>query len=1327
MDTIVKRNGETAPFQPERIRKAIKGAFWEDYTNRAPKEGLPPKQKSDQLDEKTEQEIDRITEMAIQAIKEKNITTVDKIQDEVEVTIYRAGRSDVAHLYVQYRTEKDKKRKAIEEASKFSVTKSDGTIVPFDIRPIEDAAKSACNELENTSYHALTSETEHVLYDKIPTREITEAMFRTACSMIEREPNYMFVAARLLLQKISEEVFKELGFEYKASELLPTYKGYFREYIKHAVEIEQLRPELAEYDLEKLENAIHPERDLLFNSMGLQTLYDRYFIKNRYQTRIELPQAFWMRVAMGLARLQPNREDAAIRYYNILSTLRGVSSTPTLFNAGTLHEQLSSCYLLTVDDDLIQIFKNYSDNARLSKWAGGIGNDWTPVRSQGAYIKGTNGVSQGGVPWWKLSNDTAHAVNQSFTGDTLTITSEGIKHFRDIKETDLLLNNDGVFGKPNAIHEYVQKEPVILVNTTRQIVPTRVCEAHEYLVIEGPKPRTGYSRFNWEKAPIIWKEAKTLTKEDFILHRIPKKSETKNPLNATTQDSQFYGLLLGDGHSRKTRNEAGISGDKTKKEKNFEFVRDYLTKNKIHYWEYEDGNSLYISWSANASVFSTREMLYNEEGEKRIHPSMLHLPEKQTAFLIEGLICTDGYEREGSSTPTFTNNSLILCEGLRFIAKRLKILASGHKRNHQEATFTKRNKEKVTLPITNPGYSVSVPLTEKVAKWLGRKPCKTIKWIEVRGYLAERVKSVRDTHFTGLVYDIRMEGTPSYSLCNGVVHNGSKRKGAICNYLETWHNDLPDFLELRKNTGDERSRCHDLHTANWIPDLFMQRVQEDGDWWLFTPNTVPDLHNLYGQAFAERYAHYENEAETGPTVFSDEGDLGTGIKTTKENPHHPARKIKAKNLWMKMLNMLFQTGHPWIVFKDPGNIRNPQDHEGVIHSSNLCTEIYLNTSSSKVSEETNEIVECGEVAVCNLGSINLARHIENGKLNVPKLRETARIMVEILDNVVDINFYPIKEAENSNLKHRPIGLGVMGSHTALQLMNIPYGSQEAVEFSDISQEVIALEAMNTSSDLAKERGTYPSFKGSKWDRGLLPLDTVKLIAKERNELATTIDYSCVFPKEWEELREKISRHGMRNSNVLAIAPTATIANISGVSEGITPETGMLYVKDTLSGTFPICNPILVKRLQELNLWDEKVLQSIKYHEGSVQAAEIPDEIKKVFQNAYEIPQNWLIECASRRQKWVDQGQSCNLFVTEPKGKELSDIFFLAWEKGLKSTYYLRSRSASGREKATLEVQNRQTTPTLPTTERSKPQYSEEEIKACSLEAMRNDGTCEACE
>ncbi len=741
----------------------------------------------------------------------------------------------------------------------------------------------------------MAEETLQNLYDGVTPAEINKAMIFAAKARVERDPAYSYVAARLLLNVIYEEVLPPAQ---DASISVETrLRDHFTTYLHHGIELGRLHKSILDFDLEKISAALRLDRDERFNYMGIQTVYDRYLIHEKGR-RLETPQYFWMRVSMGLAALEDpaQKNDRAIEFYELLSSMRFCSSTPTLFNSGTLHPQLSSCYLSTVMDDLEHIFKVVSDDAKLSKWAGGLGNDWTNVRATGAHIRGTNGESQGVVPFLKVANDTAVAVNQ-----------------------------------------------------------------------------------------------------------------------------------------------------------------------------------------------------------------------------------------------------------------------------------------------------------------------------------------------------------------------GGKRKGAMCAYLETWHLDIEDFLELRKNTGDERRRTHDMNTANWIPDLFMKRVTQNGQWTLFNPSDCPDLHDLYGMAFERRYEEYE--------AMVDRGEL----------PLH--RRVEAVALWRKMLTMLFETGHPWLTFKDPSNICSPQDHVGVVHSSNLCTEILLNTSKD-------------EIAVCNLGSINLAEHVTpDGGLDAELIAGTVRTAMRMLDNVIDINYYPTPEARHANMQHRPVGLGIMGFQDALYKLGISYASDAAVEFADRSMEQISYCAILASTELARERGTYQTYRGSKWDRGILPIDTKALLEQERGAGYADIDHSQTL--DWDRVRAAIREHGMRNSNTMAIAPTATISNITGVSQSIEPAYKHLFAKSNLSGEFATINTYLVEALKKLELWNEDMVADLKYYDGTIQEIEsIPQELKEVFRTAFEIEPKWLIECASRRQKWIDMGQSLNLYLAAPNGRKLNDMYLLAWKKGLKTTYYLRTLAATQIEKSTLDVNRR---------------------------------------
>jgi len=772
-------------------------------------------------------------------------------------------------------------------------TDVDSAAIPASI-PMERIRKvvaEACQGLPGASAETVIAEATRGFYPGITPAELELALIMAARTFVETDPDYSYVSARLLLDKLRREALTFLSGhpdEATHADMARRYPEYLRAFITRGIELEHLTPELADFDLDRLGAALRPERDLNFTYLGLQTLYDRYFLHHE-GTRYELPQAFLMRVAMGVALHEDDRNARAIEFYELLSSFDFMCSTPTLFNAGTRRPQLSSCFLTTVGDDLAEIFRAISNNALLSKYSGGLGNDWTPVRGLGAHIKGTNGKSQGVVPFLKIANDTAVAVNQ-----------------------------------------------------------------------------------------------------------------------------------------------------------------------------------------------------------------------------------------------------------------------------------------------------------------------------------------------------------------------GGKRKGAVCAYLETWHIDIEEFLDLRKNTGDERRRTHDMNTANWVPDLFLERVESDAQWTLFSPDEVPDLHDRYGEDFARAYVAYERAADRGEIrVF---------------------RRVRAVDLWRRMLTMLFETGHPWITFKDPCNLRSPQQHAGVVHSSNLCTEITLNTSLD-------------EVAVCNLGSVNLANHVGPDGLDAERLRRTVRTAVRMLDNVIDVNLYTIPEAERANMRHRPIGLGLMGYQDALFTLRLPVASPEAVEFADESMELLSYYAIEASADLAAERGSYSSFEGSLWSRGILPIDSLELLAEARRG---DLDVDRTQRLDWDTLREKVRTTGMRNSNVMAIAPTATIANIVGVNPSIEPLYRNLYVKANMSGDFTVVNPSLVRDLKERGLWDEEMVTALKLHDGSLGPIDrVPEDLKNLYATAFEIDPIWLVDAASRRQKWIDQAQSLNLYMAEPSGRKLDELYRRAWRKGLKTTYYLRSQGATHVEKSTL--------------------------------------------
>ncbi|WP_369804531.1 ribonucleoside-diphosphate reductase subunit alpha [Coxiella endosymbiont of Amblyomma nuttalli] len=884
---VIKRDGRVVKYANTHIVIAMKKAFLAVEGETA--------QNSSRVQEIASYLARQITDLFCSRWPSGGNIHIESIQDEVELALMYAGLHKVARAYVLYREERRKQREEQQKTNNSHVTGvyvtlDTGAKIPLEKTRIAHIIQAACSNLDDVDASKILHGTTHNLFDGVTLKDVYKALVMAARTLVENEPNYTYVTARLLLHALYNEVLNGLHLSRNLmhENIERYYPAAFKAFIRQGIKIERLHLNLRTFDLDRLATALKFKRDKQFTYLGLQTLYDRYLI-HQEQVRIELPQVFFMRVAMGLAQNEGKaRNERAIEFYDVLSSFNFMSSTPTLFNSGTTFPQLSSCFLTTVPDSLDGIYSAIKDNALLSKYAGGLGNDWTPVRAMGAYIKGTNGKSLGVVPFLNVADATAIAVNQ-----------------------------------------------------------------------------------------------------------------------------------------------------------------------------------------------------------------------------------------------------------------------------------------------------------------------------------------------------------------------GGKRKGAVCAYLETWHMDIEEFLDLRKNTGDDRRRTHDMNTANWIPDLFMKRVFENGEWTLFSPDEVPELHDSFGEAFEKAYVIYEEKARCGKVR---------------------SKTIPACSLWRKMLSMLFETGHPWVTFKDTCNLRSPQQHVGVIHSSNLCTEITLNTSRD-------------EIAVCNLGSINLVSHMREGKLDVEKLARTIKTAIRMLDNVININYYSVPQAYNSNLKHRPIGLGLMGFQDALYLQKISYASEAAVQFADHSMETISYYAIQASMELAKERGKYQSFEGSFWSQGILPIDSIQLLKQSRGKY---LDQNSDQTLDWDILRQQVITHGMRNSNVMAIAPTATISNICGVSQSIEPTYQNLFVKSNLSGEFTIINPYLVKELKSRQLWDNVMVHDLKYYNGSVQKIDrVPTELKQLYTTAFEVEPYWLIEAASRRQKWIDQAQSLNLYMSEPSGKKLDVLCRTAWLRGLKTTYYLRSMGATSTEKATI--------------------------------------------
>jgi len=1268
---VIRRNGKVTHFDPSKIKVAMTKAF------------LAVEGSSAAASSRIHHLVDELTEQVAAALTRRlpggGTVHIEDIQDQVELALMRAGEHKVARDYVIYRDARARER-AEKAASKtpaaaetgINVTLADGSTQPLDVERLRRLTREAAAGLDAVDDNAIVSDTLRNLFDGVKEADVGQALVMSARAMIEREPAYSQAAARLLLDVMRREALAELdmavGVETQA-DLAERYADYFSAYIKAAGDLELLDKQLSRFDLARLGAALRPERDLQFTYLGLQTLYDRYFIHTAEGPRIELPQAFFMRVAMGLAINEIDREERAIEFYELLSSFDFMSSTPTLFNSGTLRPQLSSCYLTTVPDDLDGIYGAIKDNALLSKFAGGLGNDWTRVRGMGAHIKGTNGKSQGVVPFLKVANDTAVAVNQCFAPKTTVFTADGPKAIADVKAGDLVLGQRGRYREVTEHFVYEQKDaPMVQVRIKHSVNDLKVTAGHPFWAIQGVPAEQSIERTlsqieNGRYRP-DWVEAGALGAGDYVAQVIP--SEVVPVEGLTDEDARFYGILLGDGHLTGGR-EFGVSGNPARDATHLQFVRDYLDARGIHYWENNRGETyLQIKWSVGRGLARcattgrwvgedlthlpfTEEDLYDAARNKRVARRFSHLPHNQTLALIQGLLETDGGISRGKEI-YFTSSSAPLAEGLRYQLLRLGIPCAGQYRERAgDHQGTRSDGTVVAFTGVTRAFDLRIPADPRIAALVGVPALIKHNWFRLGNWVFTRVKAVEPIAPVAEVHDLKVEGDASYMTAAAVVHNGGKRKGAVCAYLETWHIDIEEFLELRKNTGDDRRRTHDMNTANWVPDLFMKRVAEDQHWTLFSPDETPDLHDLTGQAFEAAYLGYEARAERGELKVS--------------------KRIKAVDLWRKMLAMLFETGHPWIAFKDPCNLRYTNQHVGQVHSSNLCTEITLHTNDR-------------EIAVCNLGSVNLAAHVTERGLDTAKLRKTVRTAMRMLDNVIDYNFYNVPQARNSNLRHRPVGLGLMGFQDALYDLRIPYASQDAVRFADHSMEALSYYAIEASSDMAAERGRYQSFDGSLWSQGVLPIDSIQRLASGRGGYLE-MDTSSTL--DWNGLRERVQTVGMRNSNCLAIAPTATISNIVGVSQSIEPTYQNLFVKSNLSGEFTVVNPYLVRDLKALGLWDSVMVSDLKYYDGSLQQIDrIPDELKELYATAFEVDPRWLVEAGSRRQKWLDQAQSLNLYMSEPSGKRLDNLYKLAWVRGLKTTYYLRSMGATHVEKSTMD-------------------------------------------
>ena len=1262
---IIRRNGAVVVFEPNKIAVALMKAFLAVHGTQGAASAS------------VRETVDTLTEAVVRALLRSRpgggTFHIEDIQDSVELGLMRGGHHEVARAYVLYRERRTQERARqgvapVARAAEIHVV-DNGQRMPLDMAAMQALVESACTGLgADVKAEPILAETRRNLYDGVPIDEVYKASILAARTLIEKDPAYSRATARLLLHTIRREI---LGGEVTQAQMGERYAEYFPQFIKKGVQAELLDEKLMQYDLARLGAALLPERDLQFDYLGLQTLYDRYFLHIDEQ-RIEMPQAFFMRVAMGLALNEIDREARAIEFYGVLSSFDFMSSTPTLFNAGTRRSQLSSCYLTTVADDLDGIYEALKENALLSKFAGGLGNDWTNVRALGSYIKGTNGKSQGVVPFLKVVNDTAVAVNQCFAPDTGVYTADGVKPIRELKAGDLVLGKSGKYREVQRRFAYNQDGPMVSVKVKHSIDPMLVTSGHPFYAIRNvPMEQANQRTLEWlakGKVRAEWVEAAQLQAGDYVAQVIP--TEVVHQPGLTQDDARLYGILLGDGHLSKDGMQWGVSGNPAKDE-HLDFVRSYLDGQGIHYWQTGRGESYaQVHWAFGRGVVRDGttgriagagaptmpfafDDIYDAEGRKRIARRFSHLPRAHTLSMVRGLLETDGGVSRGKEI-YFTNTSKPLVEGLRYQLLRLGVPTAGQYREREQAHDALRSDGSTTrFEGLTKAFDLRIPAVPEVAALVGCKPIVKKNWLELEGKVFSRVKKVEAITPKPFVYDLKVDTDESYMTTSGLAHNGGKRKGAVCAYLESWHLDIEEFLELRKNTGDDRRRTHDMNTANWVPDLFMRRVMEGGDWTLFSPSTCPDLHDKFGKAFEEAYVAYEAKVDRGE------------IKLYKRMP--------AKDLWRKMLSMLFETGHPWITFKDACNVRSPQQHVGVVHSSNLCTEITLNTGDT-------------EIAVCNLGSVNLAQHLMDApdgtkQLDQAKLKKTVATAMRMLDNVIDINYYAVKKARDSNLRHRPVGLGIMGFQDSLYQLRMPYASAEAVEFADRSMEAVCYHAYWASTELAAERGRYSSYRGSLWDRGVLPLDSLDLLAEQRGGYVE-VDRSVSM--DWEALRARIGEHGMRNSNCVAIAPTATISNIIGVDASIEPCFGNLSVKSNLSGEFTVVNEYLVRDLKRLGLWDDVMVMDLKHFDGSLRRIDrVPEELKRLYATAFEVETQWLVEAAARRQKWIDQAQSLNIYIAGASGKKLDETYKLAWLRGLKTTYYLRTVGATHAEKSTV--------------------------------------------
>ncbi len=1088
------------------------------------------------------------------------------------------------------------------------VVKRNGETQKIAIAKIHKAVEWACQGLD-VSLSEIETNAHIQFFNGIKTSQIHTALVNSTASLIDvGKTDYEFAAARLLLQQIYKEVTQNTVY--------PTLTAY----ISNAISLNKIKPEMQSFDFEMLNSSIDVERDNLFKYLGMQTVYDRYLLRDENQKLIEMPQHFWMRVAMGIALNETleTRTSWAIEFYNVLSKFEFVSSTPTLFNSGTKFSQMSSCFVTTTDDSIWEeqegvnfgkgIFATMTECALYSKFAGGIGTDWTRVRPAGAGIGSTHGMSSGVVPYLKVFNDTAVSVNQCFDGETRIFTKSGFKAIKNIVVGDMVLGVRGDFNAVYDLRDYDQKEAMLEIDVKHSIDTLKVTDAHPIYAIQGANLETSISdtlnALEKGKLNADWVEAKNLKVGDYVAQPIPK---MVCPIeNFTDDDARMYGIMLGDGHITNCKNECGISLGIENKQDTISFVRAYLKTRGVNYWESvqnescvhikfsgknkedckRDENGRFVNDDSFINLPFNREHLYNEEGKKRIHEDMMFLPESQTIALIKGLIETDGNISRGKEV-TFCSTSLQLVEGLRLLLLRLECPSAA---NIKE--ITDRTIRGIEIADTT-AYSVRIPMIEKLAKALHVPALTKFNWLVHNGCVFSRIKEITSVEPSAVVYDLKVDADHSYTTSACVVHNGGKRNGSFAAYLEPWHGDIERFINLKKPNGDERLRAREIFPYIWANDLFMKRVKARAKWSLFCSHKNAELCETYGEEFEQNYLAAE--------------ERGDAIKV-----------IDAMELWKGIITALVESGAPLITFKDEHNRRNPQNHVGVIRSSNLCSEISLNTSDD-------------ESAVCNLGSINVSVCTQ---ADFPRV---IPIAMRMLDNVIDLNFYPTEKARRSNLKHRPVGLGLMGWTDYIISQGINWESDEHLRLTDFVFEDFSYWAIKSSMEISKEKGRYTSYEGSKWSHGILPIDTARKLPDEWR-------HGSRDTESWDALRTEIQQHGMRNSNCMAIAPTATIANIVGTTPCIEPIYKQVFVKENKSGKFKVVDPAMRHNRPEL------------------------------CKTAFEIDQTWLIKAAAVRQKYIDQSQSVNLFKrANVKGNVISDWYFLAWELGLKSTYYLKQQ------------------------------------------------------